>query len=68
MSRGRFAELLLPLSIGRAVVKLMKMSLSLMYFRRFLISAQTWMPTPHPDLFQTWKTPSELKLGKTEAN
>jgi hypothetical protein len=40
MSRGRFAELLLPLFVGRFVAKLMKMSLSLMYFCRFLISVK----------------------------
>jgi hypothetical protein len=33
MSCGRFDEVLLPLSIGRAVAKLMKTSLSPMYFR-----------------------------------
>jgi hypothetical protein len=40
MSCGRFAELLLPLSVSRAIAKLMKTLLSPMYFRRFLISVK----------------------------
>jgi hypothetical protein len=40
MSRSRFAELLLSLFVGRVVAKVMKMTLSPMYFRRFLISVE----------------------------
>jgi hypothetical protein len=40
MSRSRFAELLLSLFVGRVMAKVMKTSLSPMYFCRFLISVK----------------------------